>query len=213
MTIRKSEIIIVGTVLLAFIVSVYFYPQLPDRIATHWNAKDQVNGYMSKNFGIFLTPVIMMVMVVVFKLIPLIDPLKTNYAKFRSYYDGFIIVFLLFMLGVQYFILLWNLGIKLSPNVFVPIGIGALFFFIGILCEHAKRNWFVGIRTPWTLSSDVVWDKTHKVGAVLFKIAGLIIASGMFFQKYLTFFILVPTILIAIFSLAYSYIEYQKQES
>lgn len=211
MKITKSEIIIVGIALLAFLVSIYFYPQMPEKMASHWNAQGQVDGCMPKFWGLFLMPFVLVGIALLFIAIPRIDPLRANIEKFRKYYDGFVILFCIFMLCGQYFILLWNLGIRISPNVFFPIGLGLLFFYIGIVCEKAKRNWFVGIRTPWTLSNDKVWEKTHKIGGKLFKIAGVVVLIGMFFQKYVLFFILVPVGLIAVFSLVYSYFEYQKQ--
>jgi len=212
MEISKSTVIISGIVLLCLLVSACLYPKIPERMATHWNAKGQVDGYMPKSAGVFLMPGIMAFIAVFFKLIPKIDPLKLNYEKFRQYYDGFVIVLLVFMMCGQYFILLWNLGVKIRPNVFFPIGIGLLFFYGGILCEHVKKNWFVGIRTPWTLSSDAVWDKTHRIGGKLFKITGLIVIAGVFFEKYIVFFILIPVLLITVFLLVYSYIEYQKEK-
>ena len=81
---------------------------------------------------------------------------------------------------------------------------------MGVLIEKSKRNWFVGIRTPWTLSSDRVWEKTHKIGGKLFKIAGAIVIIGMFFPDYLTWFILVPILIAAIFPVIYSYFEYRR---
>jgi len=72
-------------------------------------------------------------------------------------------------------------------------------------------NWFIGIRTPWTLSSEKVWDKTHKIGGRLFKIAGIIAIGGILFQNYAIFFIIVPILLAAIYSVVFSYIEYQKE--
>lgn len=208
---KKSEIVILGITLLSFILSIYFYPQMPEEMASHWNAQGQVDGYMSKFWGLFLMPFILIGLALLFVAIPRIDPLKTNIEKFRKYYDGFIILFFIFMLSVYSHVILWNLGIKISPNVILPISLGLLFFYCGILCENAKRNWFVGIRTPWTLSNEKVWDRTHKIGGKLFKIAGVVAFVGIFFQCYTLFFILVPPILVAIYSIIYSYFEYQKE--
>ena len=94
-----------------------------------------------------------------------------------------------------------------------PICLGPVFFYTGVLCENAKRNWFIGIRTPWTLSSERVWDKTHKIGGRLFKIAGIVTLLGAFFPKYAVFFILIPTLFVAIYTVIYSYVEYQKVEA
>ena len=207
---RKSEITILGIILLSFIISIYFYPQMPERIASHWNAQGQVDGYMSKFWGLFLMPFILVGLALLFVAIPRIDPLKANIEKFRKYYDGFIILFFIFMLSIHFQVILWNLGIRISPNVIVPIGIGILFFYTGILCENVKRNWFIGIRTPWTLSNERVWEKTHKIGGKLFKIVGIIAFVGVFFQRYMLFFIFVPLISVAAYTIVYSYIEYQK---
>jgi len=208
---RKSEITILGIILLSLIISIYFYPQMPEKMASHWNAQGQVDGYMSKFWGLFLIPFILVGLALLFVTIPRIDPLKANIEKFRKCYDGFIILFLVFMFSIHFQVILWNLGIKISPIVIVPIGIGILFFYIGILCENAKRNWFIGIRTPWTLSSERVWEKTHKIGGKLFKIAGAIAFVGVFFQSYALFFILVPVISVALYTIIYSYVEYQKE--
>ena len=88
---------------------------------------------------------------------------------------------------------------------------GFLFFYCGILIKNAKRNWFIGIKTPWTLSSDKVWDKTHKLGGKLFKIMGVISFLGIIFPNYFVWLLLVPILAITLFILFYSYFEYQKE--
>ena len=207
---KRSEIIIVGIILLSLIISIYFYPQMPEKMASHWNFQGEVDGYMSKFWGLFLMPFILVGLALFFVAISRIDPLKENIGKSRKYYDGFIILFFVFMLSIHFQGILWNLGIEISPNVIFPIGLGLLFFYTGILCENVKRNWSIGIKTPWTLSNDIVWDKTHKIGGKLFKIAGATAFLGIFFQKYALFFILVPVILVAVYTIIYSYFEYQK---
>lgn len=213
MTIRKSEITLIGIILLSFVIGICFYPQMPEKIASHWNAKGEVDGYMSKFWGLFLMPLILTGIGLLFFAVPRIDPLKANIEGFRKYYDGFIILFFIFLFSVDLQDILWNLGIKISPNVTFPIGLGLLFFYSGILCEHSKRNWFIGIRTPWTLSSEKVWDKTHKIGGKLFKIAGVITFVGALFQDYVLFFVIIPVLVVAVYTLVYSYFEYQKEAS
>jgi len=208
---KKSEIIILIIILFSFIISIYFYPQMPNKIVSHWNAQGVVDGYMSKFWGLFLIPFILVGLALLFIIIPNIDPLKKNIEKFKKYYDGFIILFFIFMLSFHLQVILWNLGIKISPNIIVPISVGILFFYTGILCENAKRNWFIGIRTPWTLSNEKVWEKTHKLGGILFKIAGVIAFVGVFFQRYALFFIIIPLISVSICTIIYSYFEYQKE--
>lgn len=208
---QKITAAITGLVLLSFILSIYFYPQVPEKMATHWNSQGEVDGYMSKLWGLFFMPLVITGIVIMFLIIPKIDPKKENIAKFRKYYDRFIVILILFMIAVHLQILLWNAGIKISPNSVLPLGIGLLFYYIGILTENAERNWFIGIRTPWTLSSDRVWKKTNRIGGKLFKIAGMAAILGAFFPEYAIYFILVPIMVIAGLTVVYSYIEYQKE--
>ena len=208
---RKPTAIITGLVLLSFIISIFFYPHVPESMATHWNSQGEVDGYMSKLWGLFFMPVMITGLAVLFLVIPRIDPKKENIAKFRKYYDGFIILLIFFLLAVHLHTLLWNTGIRISPNVVLPAGIGILFYYIGILMENAERNWFIGIRTPWTLSSDRVWRKTNRLGGKLFKAAGIAAMLGAFFPELTFYFILIPALSIAGFTVVYSYLEYQKE--
>lgn len=146
-----------------------------------------------------------------FLLIPRIDPLKANIEKFRAYYDGFIIFLLLFMFYVHALTLVWNFGIRFNMTTALLPAMGFLFYYIGIVMENAKRNWFIGIRTPWTLSSDNIWDKTHKLGAKFYKAAGLAAILGIFFGKYALFFSLIPIIFVSLYLIVYSYLEYKKE--
>jgi len=208
---RKSEIIVLGVILLSFIIGIYFYPQMPEKIASHWNAQGQVDGYMSKFWGLFLMPLLSMILFLLFIAIPKIDPLKHNIEKFRKYYDGFVVLIIVYLFYVYLLTIFWNIGIRFSMVQPLAPAMGILFYYIGILTENAKRNWFIGIRTPWTLSSEKVWEKTHKIGGKLFKTAGAFAFIGVFFQSYALFFILVPIILVAAYTIIYSYFEYQKE--
>jgi uncharacterized membrane protein len=208
---RKATAVITGLILFSFIISIYFYPHVPETMATHWNFRGEVNGYMSKLWGLFFMPVLITGLAVLFLAIPRIDPKKENIAKFRKYYDGFVILLIFFMLAVHLQVLLWNTGIRISPNAVLPVGIGLLFYYIGVLMENAERNWFIGIRTPWTLSSDRVWRKTNRLGGMLFRIAGIAAMLGAFFPDLAFIFILGPALFIAGFTAVYSYLEYQKE--
>ena len=174
---KLIRVAIIAGLIITFILTIAIYPTAPDRIVSHWNAAGQADGYMSKFWGLFLIPLIMTGFVALLAVLPRIDPYKKNYEKFRDYYEGFILLFVLFMLAIQVQIILWSIGYQISPNLTFPILIGILFIYIGFLLGHAEQNWFVGIRTPWTLSSKTVWKKTHELGGKLFKIAGVISCS------------------------------------
>ena len=201
-----------GIVAVTFIVSAAFYPKLPPQIASHWNAAGKVNGYMSRFWGVMLVPLLSAGLLLLLLYLPRIDPARKNAEGFREYYYDFIIAFLIFMLIIQLYVLLYNVGIKADINTFIYISIGFLFYLVGVLIGKAKRNWFIGIRTPWTLSSEAVWDKTHKLGAALFKLCGIIAIIGAFFGKYAVYFVLFPVIIVAVYLFIYSYQEYEKEK-
>ncbi|MGB8216529.1 MAG: DUF1648 domain-containing protein [Candidatus Methanoperedens sp.] len=213
MDMRKSEIIISGIIILSFAISIYYYPQMPEKVASHWNAQGQVNGYTSKFWGLFLMPIISVGLLLLFILIPRIDPLKSNIQEFRKYYDGFIVLIMVFLFYLHLLTIFWNLGYTFNMITFLSPAFAILFYYSGILIENAKRNWFIGIRTPWTLSSDKVWDKTHKIGGKLFKIAGIVALFAIFFESYAILVIVVPMITVSIYTVVYSYFEYQKENS
>ena len=117
-----------------------------------------------------------------FLFIPAIDPLRANIATFRRTFNVFIVLIVAFLLYLHVLTTLWNLGLhsfRMSTAMLPAMGL--LFVFVGLLLRQAKRNFSIGIRTPWTLSSDRVWDQTHRLGAVLFVISGVLTALGAFF--------------------------------
>jgi uncharacterized membrane protein len=197
--------------LLHFAVGIYAYPQLPENVASHWNIEGKVDGYMPKFLGVFLLPSMAAGVTLLFIAIPRIEPLKSNLEQFKEHYNGFIVVILAFFFYLYLLTILWNAGVTFSLMQLLTPAIGIVIYASGVLVEKAKRNWFVGIRTPWTLSNETVWKKTHEQGGKLFKIAGAMSIIGVLFGSYLTFlFMLVPVLSVAVYSIVYSYVEYQK---
>ena len=156
-------------------------------------------------------PIISLVVFLLFLLIPRIDPLKKNVEKFRSYFDGFIIVMLSFLLYLYFFTLAWNVGVERNIIQSLSPAFAALYAYLGIMLGKTKRNWFVGIRTPWTMSSDRVWEATHQRGALLFKAAGLTALCGVVAPEAAIYFILLPPLLVTFYLVGYSYFAYQKK--
>lgn len=208
---KLANIAILLIIITSFGVGIFLYPKMPDIVASHWNYKGQVDGFISKFWGLFLMPIISLVMFLMFLVIPKIDPLRENIAKFRGYFDRFIVSIILFMFYLYTLTLLWNFGRTFSMVLFLSPAFAVLFYYVGTLLEHTKRNWFIGVRTPWTLSSDAVWDKTHKIGAFLFKACGVISLLGILFPNFAVFFVLIPVLFAALYLVAYSYFEHEKE--
>ena len=213
MSVRNTTIIVLIMILAAVLAGLLLWSRLPDPMASHWDVNDQVNGHISRFWGVFMMPVMTLGLFLLFLAIPAIDPLKANIAKFRDAFNLLIVLITAFMLYVYGLSLAWNLGytsFKMSTSMLPAIGL--LFIFIGFLFRKAKRNFFIGIRTPWTLSSDTVWDKTHQLGAILFMISGaLALLGGFFGGTTALWFFFVPLMSSTVFLLVYSYILYQRE--
>ena len=213
MTTKATTIIVLLLIAGATIAGLLLWNQFPEQMASHWNVNDQVDGYMPKFWGVFLMPLVTLGMFVLFLVLPSIDPLKANIAQFREAFNLFIVLMVAFMLYVHALTLAWGLGytgFKMSTSMLPAMGL--LFFFIGYMLRKAKRNFFIGIRTPWTLSSDTVWDKTHQIGAVLFMVSGALAVIGGLIGGMTAFWMLfIPLIGSSIFLVAYSYVLYRNE--
>jgi len=211
MTTKTTTIIALVLIGLAALAGALLWDQLPEQMASHWNANDEVDGTMPKFWGVFLMPLFTLGMLVLFLVLPNADPLKANIAQFRESFNLFIVLIVAFMLYVHALTLAWSLGyqeFKMSAAM-LPF-LGVLFIAIGWMLRKAKRNFFIGIRTPWTLSSDTVWDKTHQLGSILFIASGGLAIVGGFFGGMTAFWLtLVPLIGSSLFLVAYSYVLYR----
>lgn len=209
---RLMQWIILALLAVSLAVSVLALDALPGRVASHWNAEGQVDGYMEKGAGTLLMPVLAVVLVGVFYALPYIDPLRKNILEFREYYEGFILVFVAFFTYLNFITIAWNLGYSFNMGAMLVPAVGVLFIYIGFLCGKSRQNWFIGIRSPWTLSSERVWEKTHFLAKKVFIAVGVLwILLGVLFPKM----ILVPVAIVLLASVglfAYSYFAYRKEE-
>jgi len=201
-----------GFVVFSGVVSLLAAPSLPAELVTHWNAAGEPDGTMSKQVALWLFPVLTAGLLAMFAAIPQIDPLRENIAEFRAYYDWFVVVFMGYMFLVHVGIITFNLGYEFDFTALIMFGAAGLFYYAGVFLPHAERNWFAGIRTPWTLSSDEVWARTHALGGRLFKLTAVLTLVGLFFGDYAIYFLLVPALLTAGITAVYSYYLYAQIE-
>jgi uncharacterized membrane protein len=214
MTIKPStvEIVLIVVIVMMFVIGLVSYPGMPEQMVSHWDSNGQANGSGSKLMGVFFFPVMMLVLLLLFFAIPRIDPLRENIRQFRTSYEKFVMIFFLIMTALYIDTLLWNAGIHLSMNSIVSGGLALIIYATGSLCENAKRNYFIGIRTPWTLNSDSVWQKTHKLGAKLFRAVGIVIAFGIILPQYMIWLLIIPLAGVVVFVMVYSYVEYEREQ-
>jgi uncharacterized membrane protein len=199
-----------GFVLLSGVVSVVAAPSLPDQLVTNWGAGGEPQGTMDKTLALALMPLLTAGLLGLFAVIPRIDPLRENIVSFRRYYDWFVVIITGYLGLVHAGIIAFNLGHEFPFISLVLSGTAILLYYTGVLVTEADRNWFVGIRTPWTLSSDEVWDQTHRLGGRLFKLTAIITVVGLPFGEYAIYFLVVPVLLTTAITFVYSYYLYER---
>jgi uncharacterized membrane protein len=193
-------------IVIAVFVSIFAYPHLPDRVPTHWNASGEVNGWSSRLWGAWMLPLTMALVWLILRAVPHIDPRKANYAKFQGMYDWLVILVIAFMLAIHVVIILAATGSPIEMHKVMMPSVGIFIAALGFLLPRVHPNWFVGIRTPWTLTSDISWERTHKIAGPLFIALGvLIVASTAIAPTTAIWILVVAAVGITIFLFAYSY--------
>jgi uncharacterized membrane protein len=157
------------------------WPIAPARIPVHWNFDGSVDGYGGRIEGLLGIPLLALGIYLLMRYLPRIDPGRANYARFGGAYTA-IRAGLVVLMAVVYGVILSSvLNYPIDVSRVVPVAVGALFVLIGSVLGKVRPNWFVGIRTPWTMSSKVSWIRTHRLGGWIFMGLGLIFAAtGVF---------------------------------
>lgn len=191
--------------------SLYFYNIFPPIVPTHWGVSGEVNGWGPSWLAAFLLPAILVAIYVLFEWLPKIDPKRENYAEFKKVYSFFKTSIMAVLFGIYVVASLNAIGMDVSVSFWVPLLIGILFVALGNYFGKIRNNYFVGIRTPWTLSSEENWNKTHRLGGKLFIVGGI----AMMLMGFLPVFLRLPTtiaivVLVALVPMIYSYIIYKK---
>jgi uncharacterized membrane protein len=214
MSTRRTLILSFILIAAGLALSLAVYGRLPPAMASHWNANDQVNGSVARFWGAFLVPLLGLALLGFFMVIPAIDPLKANIARFRGFFNLFILVIMLFLLYLHVLTILWNLGMhgfRMSAALLPAVGL--LFVLAGLMMRRAKRNFFIGIRTPWTLSSEKVWDKTHRIGGALFIASGFLAMLAAFFPGPMAYWLVLgPVLASSAFAVVYSYVLWRREQ-
>ena len=209
---KIGKIMLVLSVL-SYAIGAVVYQYLPERVASHWNINGEVDGYSSRFFGAFFFPIVITALSILLYWIPRIDPLSKNIEKFYKHYQNFLLAFFGFMYLIYFQTILWALGYHVSPMIIFPIGFAGLMFAISPMMEHAEQNWSIGIRTPWTMSSKEVWEKTHLLAGRIYKYAAILSLLGILVPKYAFFFVIVPILGASLYLVAYSYFEFKKEQN
>lgn len=197
-----------------FIISVLIYPHLPDHVPSHWNINGEIDAYSTRAFGAFFAPALTVGCYLLMIVVPLIDPRRDNYQRFTKAYTLLRWSMVVFFLVLYVVMILVALGYSINVGMVVKAMVSVLFLLIGNFMGQFRHNYFVGIKTPWTLASEEVWQRTHRFGAKIWVAGSLIClalsfvdtiwSAGLFFGS-----IMVMTIV----PIVYSYVIFSKLEN
>lgn len=196
---------------LSLIGTFIIFPMLPEQIPTHWGVNGEIDDYGSKYMALFLgcLPAIIYLFMLY---TPKLDPKKENYKKHSKAYFAITAGTVLTLVAIHWVTLLAALDIVKRVDFFIKLIIGLLFIVMGNYMTQLRFNYFTGIKLPWTLASEAVWKKTHRVGGIGFMLVGTILVITSFLRGTASFVIFMASLIILMLvTTVYSYIEYQKE--
>jgi len=193
-----------------FLVGLFLYDKLPDLILSHWNINGEIDSYWPKLTQIIFIPAITLALALLFQFLPKIDPKKEKYVLFQKPWIVLQMSIVLFF-AYLYFVTFYMAFYPLTPIIpFIFGGIGVLFVLLGNYLGKIRQNYFVGIKTPWTLDNEEVWNKTNRLGGWMFTICGLIVFAEAFIQWQHVWVFIVSVLLTALVPVIYSYVIFRK---
>ena len=203
----------IALAIVAAVVGAALYGQLPDRVATHFDVHGRPDGFAAKAVVVVVEPLALALFGLVFAVLPRIAPKGFRLEPFLRTYEV-IAIAVMVMAFVDILLPLWlALGHRVDVVRGINLGLGLLLIVIGNYLGKVTRNFFVGIRTPWTLASDEVWLRTHRLGGVLFVAGGAAILIGAFVGGVSALAVTMTVFIgIALFLTVYSYVIYRRIE-
>ena len=207
----KIDLISLIIILIPITLTLFLYNRLPDQLAVHFGTNGEADGYQGKFYFLLTSVLFLLAIPLLVKFIRYIDPKKENYDKFETTFDMFRLIFTAFLSVMYVSIIYLNLGYSVNIQMIVLIGIGLLFIYLGKNMSRIRFNYTMGIRTPWTLASEDVWQRTHRFAGPLWFIGGIVILILAFLPGSLAFILMfIIVAIIAIVPILYSYFIYKK---
>ncbi len=207
----RGELVQVLPVAAMFVVAALCWSHVPDRIAVHWGLQGKPDGFAGRISGLLLLPIVSLAVYLLTLFLPSLDPGRANYRNFAGAYNAIRFSITLFLSLIYMVMVLTALGYQINMTTVVGLALGVLFVVLGNVMGKIRPNWFVGVRTPWTLSSKISWTKTHRLAGWLFIAMGLLAAAwGLFQAPWMFGLMLAVDAGCVLVIVVYSYLVYRK---
>lgn len=207
---KQSKSSILLTVV-SLLLSLTVFSSLPEQIPAHWNVHGTVDRFAPK-LTVFIFPGIIFLITILFQFMRRTDPNSDNYDKFQREYHRYSFVIGLVFFAVQIMTIAAAFRMDFNVNLIFCLGIGSLFIFIGNLLPKTKHNYFIGIRTPWTLADEQNWFRTHRIAGKIWVLGGLIVAlTALAPESFQVPVFLTVLAVMVVTPFVYSYTEFRKK--
>lgn len=175
--IRRMTAISLAVIALMTAVSFWIGGILPPdiQIAIHWGLNGEANGFASKTIGLSAMPVTALIVMLLFAFLPQLEPRRGNLLSSRQLYAASWAVVLFILAAAHAHIVATATGFKTSTSSFVLMIFPVVLIVLGNFLTKSKSMFFMGVRTPWTLSSEEVWFKTHRFTGRFFMLTGAMV--------------------------------------
>lgn len=196
-------------------VAALFYADLPEQIPTHWNINGQPDDWGPKIWAAWMMPGISLILLFLLPFLAKIDPKAENYNSFSSTYEVLqtvLILFMTLMFSLQYYFT-FHPHQQALMTPFMLSAVGVMFIVMGNYMGKVRQNFFVGLKTPWTLADPEVWQKSQRLTGWMFVFAGVIFLIQAWAQKYILATFIIVMVAIAFVPTIYSYVIYKRKRT
>jgi uncharacterized membrane protein len=208
----SRSMVLLFSVILSIAGTLSVYDSLPEQIPFHWNLSGEIDSYADRIYLLF-TAMLPLFLYGLFIIIPKIDPKPESFRIHAAEYSTVIAVLILFLISLHWAVIAVSFGVNIDIVFWIRIALGLIFIVMGNYMGGIRHNYTFGIRTPWTLADEDVWNKTHRLGGYIFAACGALIFAFAFAPSFIAFMITIGSILLSVSLLfVYSYLIFAKKK-
>lgn len=199
---------------IALLFSAVVFTKLPDQVPVHFDLKGQPDDWMARRYAAFAMPLFAVLITLMFNVLPNISPRRANMDRFSDTYWTIANMVVAFICVLHVLVLGRSLGWPVDVTTATLLCVGIMFMMMGNVLPRTRSNWWLGIRTPWTMESETVWRATHRLAGKTFMLGGVITVVAALLPAELRPWIAMAALGIAGFvPVIYSYLYWRRENA